>query len=123
MAYDEALAERVRGELEGRANVVEKKMFGGIAFMVSGSMACGVIADDLMIRVGPERYEAALARPHARPMDFTGRPLRGMVYIAAEGLRTDASLATWIAEAVHAAMSGPKKPAPKPSRRIRRTRS
>lgn len=120
MAYDEGLAERVRRALQGRNDVVEKRMFGGCAFLVSGSMACGITAHDLMVRVGPERYEAALSRPHARPMDFTGRPLRGMVYVTAEGLRTDASLASWIEEAVLVATSAPKKSTPKRSSRAER---
>jgi TfoX/Sxy family transcriptional regulator of competence genes len=118
MAYDEELAERVRRALQGRTGVVEKKMFGGLAFLISGSMACGVTAADLMIRVGPERYEAALSRPHVRLMDFTGRPLRGLVYIAAKGVQTDASLASWIAEAVEVATSTPTESSPKRTRRV-----
>jgi TfoX/Sxy family transcriptional regulator of competence genes len=110
MAFDEVLAGRVRSILSRRSDVVERKMFGGIAFIVSGSMACGVVADDLMVRVGPERHEAALARPHARPMDFTGRPLRGMVYVAAAGLATDSGLEAWVAEAVSVATSASSAP-------------
>lgn len=122
MAFDEKLAQRIRRALDGRADVVEKKMFGGIAFMVSGRMACGVTSRDLMVRVGPERYEAALSRPHARPMDFTGRPLRGMVYVGPEGLRTDAVLEGWVAEAVLVATSSPKKPTPARSGRAAKAR-
>jgi TfoX/Sxy family transcriptional regulator of competence genes len=76
--------------------VFEKKMFGGLCFMVGGSMCCGLTKTDFMVRVGPEQYEDALAQPHARPMDFTGRPLKGMVYVAPQGLRSDAALARWI---------------------------
>jgi TfoX/Sxy family transcriptional regulator of competence genes len=96
MSYDENLAARIRDVLADRTDVVEKKMFGGLCFMVNGSMCCGLTKTDFMVRVGPEQYDAALARPHARPMDFTGRPLAGMVYVAPDGLRTRATLVRWI---------------------------
>src|SRR5687767_6880584 len=96
MSYDGKLATRVRKALAGRGDVVEKKMFGGLCFMVNGSMCCGLTKTGFMVRVGPVQYEGALAEPHARPMDFTGRPLKGMVYVAPEGLRTEAALARWI---------------------------
>ena len=96
MAYDEELAGRVRRALAPREGLSEKKMFGGIAFMLRGNMCCGIVRDQLMVRVGPERYDDALARPHARPMDFTGRAMKGMVYIGPEGLRSDADLAEWV---------------------------
>jgi TfoX/Sxy family transcriptional regulator of competence genes len=100
MAYDEALAERIRTALRGRDDVAERKMFGGIAFMVAGRMACGVIHDDLMVRVGPDGHDAALAEPHTRPMDFTGRPMRGMVYVDPDGVRVDTDLSRWVDRAV-----------------------
>ena len=96
MAYDEGLADRVRGALLPRPDIEEKKTFGGLAFMVGGHMCCGVIGDDLMARVGRDAYEDALAAKGARPMDFTGRPLRGMVYVGSEGHRTDDALASWV---------------------------
>lgn len=96
MAYSEELAQRVRDVLKDRSGVVEKKMFGGLAFMVDGHMCCGIVGDELMLRVGRERYEEVLASPHARPMDFTGRPSKGMVYISRGGLRTDESLSNWV---------------------------
>jgi hypothetical protein len=86
MAYDEALAERIRGVLGVRHDVREQKMFGGIAFMVRDRMAVGVINDDLMVKVGPDAHDEAMAQPHVRPMDFTGRPMRGMVYVAPAGV-------------------------------------
>ena len=86
MAYNEKLAERIRRQLSDRTDVVERKMFGGLAFMVRGHMCCGVVGDELMVRVGPAAYEAALEEKHAREMDFTGKSLRGMVYVAAPGL-------------------------------------
>jgi TfoX/Sxy family transcriptional regulator of competence genes len=94
--YDEGLAERLRECFADRKDVTEKKMFGGLAFMVSGNMCCGVINDTLMARVGPDRYAAALKRPHARKMDFTGRPMKGLVYVAPEGFESDSDLADWV---------------------------
>ncbi len=75
MSYDEKTAERVREVLVRRGRVVEKKMFGVLAFLIDDSMCCGVLQNDLVVRVGPARYEETLAQPHARPMDFTGKPL------------------------------------------------
>jgi len=97
MAYDEKLAARVRKLLAGRADVVEKRMFGGLCFMVNGAMCCGLTQTEFLVRVGPAQFEAALARPHTRPMDFTGRPSKSTVYVAAAGLRTDKALAEWVA--------------------------
>ncbi len=96
MSYDEKLAARVRALLSGHDDVIEKKMFGGLCFMVNGGMCCGITKSDLMVRVGPDAYEGALTRPHARPMNFTGRPLKGMVYVAPAALRTRAALAGWV---------------------------
>ena len=103
MAYDEGLADRIRTALRFRDDVVEKKMFGGLTFMVSGKMACGVVHDDLMVRVGPDGDRAALTQPHTRPMDFTGRPMRGMIYVDSAGLTSDADLVTWVDLAVSVA--------------------
>ncbi len=96
MSYDEKLASRIRAVLSRRDDVVEKKMFGGLCFMVGGAMCCGLTKSDFMVRVGPEQYEDALTQPHARPMDFTGRPLKGMVYVAPAGVRTRTSLERWV---------------------------
>jgi TfoX/Sxy family transcriptional regulator of competence genes len=95
MAYDEALAQRIRDFLNGPA-VEERKMFGGLAFLVGGRMCCGVQDTDLMVRVPRERHEQALRQPHVRPMDFTGRPLRGFVYVSAAGIKSAAALHRWI---------------------------
>ena len=83
-------------------------MFGGLAFMVDGHMACGIAGDDLMLRLGPEGAEAALKRPHVRPMDFTGRPMTGMVFVAKSGLR-GASLGRWVTAATTFARTLPPK--------------
>jgi TfoX/Sxy family transcriptional regulator of competence genes len=96
MSYDEGMAQRLREALAHRTDVVEKRMFGGIAFMLSGHMCCGVVDDTLMARVGPGQYQEALALPHAREMDFTGRPMRGFVFVDAEGLESDEELAGWV---------------------------
>lgn len=96
MAYDEGLAQRLRETYTALDNVVEKKMFGGIAFMVSGHMSCGVSNDHLMARIGPQQYEKALGMPGARPMDFTGRPMKGFVFVDPEGLESDQDLTGWV---------------------------
>ncbi len=95
MSYDEKLAARVRKVLSKRRDVREQPMFGGLCFMVNGAMCCGLTATDFMVRVGPDAFEDAVARPHARPMDFTGRPSKSMVYVRPAGLR-GAALARWI---------------------------
>jgi TfoX/Sxy family transcriptional regulator of competence genes len=100
MAYDEGLANRVRGVLGRRAHVSEKKMFGGIAFLLDGKMFCGVAKDQLMVRVGPDRHEEALGRRHVRPMDFTGRPMNGYVFVAAAGCRTPAAVEPWVERSI-----------------------
>ena len=107
MAYDEGLADRIRKALHDRDDIEERKMFGGITFMVAGRMACGVVHDDLMVRVGPDGHEAALTEPHTRPMDFTGRPMRGMVYVEPAGTRSDSDLARWVDRAVNGATAEP----------------
>ncbi len=95
MAYDEKLADRIREVLERRRGISEKKMFGGLSFLVNGHMACGIIGDELMVRVGPEAYDAALKKAGAREMDFTGRPMKGMVYVRPSGFRSTPSLKAW----------------------------
>ena len=109
MAYDERLAGRIRKTLAGRKRLTEKKMFGGIAFMLNGNMFCGVVKDDLMVRVGPDQHDNALAQPHARPMDFTGRAMRGFIYVSPAGCKTDGSLAKWVDMAASFVSSLPKK--------------
>ena len=116
MAIDEGLAERVRESLQGLQGVEEKRMFGGLAFMLNGNMCVGLVKESLMVRVGPDNYEASLALPHARPMDFTGKPLTGFVYVEPEGIAEDADLNAWIERGVAFAGALPpkeKKPSPK----------
>ncbi|MDA0328778.1 MAG: TfoX/Sxy family protein [Gemmatimonadetes bacterium] len=109
MAFDEGLAERVREGLSRRSDLSERKMFGGLCFMLGGNMCCGVVGEELMLRVGPDAYESTLALEHAREMDFTGRSLRGMVYVATDGLSEDSQLDEWLRLAVDFAASLPAK--------------
>jgi TfoX/Sxy family transcriptional regulator of competence genes len=109
MAYDEQLAERLRGALKRKRGVAEKKMFGGLTFLVNGNMAVGIVGDDLMVRVGADATQDALAQPHARPMDFTGRPMKGMVFVAPAGLEGSKKLAAWVDRGVRHARTLPKK--------------
>ena len=111
MSFDPKLAVRVKQALKGAREVREQPMFGGLCFMVGGHMCCGVERDRLVVRVGPEQYQQALALPHARPMDFTGRPLKGFVYVSAAGCRTDAALRAWVSRARALLRTLPPKPA------------
>lgn len=107
MAFDEPLAERIRTTLSRRRGVTEKKMFGGVAFLVNGHMFCGVNREDLVVRVGPDAWARALSKKHARPMDFTGRPLSGYVYVAPPGVRTATSLKAWLEQGLRFARTLP----------------
>lgn len=109
MAYDERLAERVRALLADRDDSTERKMFGGIAFMLAGNMAVGVSGDDLMVRVGPEEYESVLDEPGAREFDMTGRPMTGWLLVGPEATRTDDGLRAWVGRGVAFASSLPPK--------------
>jgi hypothetical protein len=109
VAYDEGLAERVRAVLGDDPRLHEQKMFGGLAFMISGNMCVGILGDDLMVRVGRDAYDAALARPHAREMDFTGKPMRGIVFVSAAGTATRADLEAWVDRGLDFAGSLPRK--------------
>ena len=120
MAYDEKLAERVRAALANRDDVVEKRMFGGIAFMVRGHMSCGIVASTLMVRLAPADADDLLSEPHVRPMDFTGRPMRGFLYVDPAGTKTAATLRQWVDRATAYAQAQPVKTRsqakPKPKR-------
>ncbi len=110
MAFDEALADRIRDVLASRPELSERKMFGGIAFMLAGNMAVGVIGEDLMVRLDPADAEKALGEPHTRPMDFTGKPAKNMVYVDPEGTASDEDLAAWVEAGADYATSLPPKP-------------
>lgn len=96
MAYDEPLAQRIRDGFRGLRDVTECKMFGGLAFMYRNRMCCGVVGKDLVVRVADDEVEAVMRQRHVRPMDFTGKPLTGFVYVSPLGFRTEAALRSWL---------------------------
>jgi len=98
--FDQDLAERVRTALVGVPGVETRRMFGGITFMIGGQMACGVVGQELMLRLGSEAAEQALREPHVRPMDFTRRPSRGAIFVGADGLRDARDLERWVSAAM-----------------------
>ncbi|OPX56134.1 TfoX N-terminal domain-containing protein [Oceanospirillum multiglobuliferum] len=96
MAYDKGLAERIREQLKGNIYITEKKMFGGLCFLHDGNMLCGIVKDELMLRTGPDLYATLLTKPHAREMDFTGRPMKGMLIVETQGFSEDTDLKWWL---------------------------
>lgn len=109
MAYDELLAARVEALLSDQPDLVSKKMFGGVGFLLHGNMACGVHKDSLIVRVGSENYEAALGEPHTRIFDITGRPMSGWVMVSAGGYQSNQELQKWVHRGVSFALSLPPK--------------
>ena len=122
MAYDEKLLERIRAALKGRRDITEKYMFGGVAFLVGGRMSCGIQGSSLMLRLDPAEAEALVKAPGARAMDFTGRPMRGFLYVDASAISTAATLGKWVYRAIDYALAQPKKPA-RPAARERAARA
>ena len=110
MPYDEKLAARVRDMLAERSGVKEQKMFGGVGFMLGGNMCCGVHKEDLIVRLSPDDSDENLSDPHARPMDITGRPMKGWLFVSACGTGTEGALKGWVDRASEFAASLPKKP-------------
>jgi TfoX/Sxy family transcriptional regulator of competence genes len=109
MAYDLGLADRIRSIVERRGTFVERKMFGGVAFMVNGHMCCGVVKNDLVLRLSEEQAAASLRQPHARPMDFSGKPMKSMIYVSPLGMDSDEALETWVDSALSYVRSVPAK--------------
>lgn len=107
MGYNKLLAEKVRDLLKPNDGLTEKQMFGGLAFMLHGNMACGVVGEELMVRVGPDNYDNALSERYTRPMDYTGRPLKGMVYVEEDAIAAD--LDGWVNKGVEFAGTLPPK--------------
>jgi len=101
---NEELALRIREVLGGLPDLIDKKMFGGIGFLIKGNMACGVHKNALIVRVGPDGYENALAGPYTRPFDITGRPMKGWVMIDPEGYESDADLRRWVQQGIDFAL-------------------
>ena len=108
MAYDLKLAERIRSRLD-KVPFEEKKMFGGVGFLLNGNMACGVNQDNLIVRIDPEKQNTLLKRPHAKPFDLTGKPMKGWLVIEADGVKTNKQLGTWFKEGVEFALTLPPK--------------
>jgi TfoX/Sxy family transcriptional regulator of competence genes len=109
VAYDEQLAARIRAALADADGISEREMFGGLAVLRHGNMVCGVMGDELMLRLGPELADAALDEPHTRPMDFTGRRMKSMVIVAPAGFASDEALAGWVERALGFAATLPPK--------------
>ena len=109
VAYDEELAERVREVLADRTDVDEKKMFGGLTFMVGGQMSCGVLKNDLIVRIEPIDFDDLAAQAGVRPFDFTGRPMQGMVYVERDVLADDDVLRSWVQRGVTFVAAHPAK--------------
>jgi TfoX/Sxy family transcriptional regulator of competence genes len=110
MECDEGLAQRVRELMADEQGMSEKRMFGGVAFLVNGNMSVGVVGDNLMVRVGTDAYESLVRERHARKMHFTGKPMKGFVYVAPEGLDSDVDLSRWVDHGPAYARSPPHKP-------------
>lgn len=119
MAFDETLARRVRRLLDSRPDLVEKHMFGGICFMIRGRMLCGIIDDTLMVRLDADEADRVADLPHVRPMDFTGKPMRGYLFVDAEGIGSPNALRTWVDRCVRHLESMPIKKAKSAVRRRR----
>jgi TfoX/Sxy family transcriptional regulator of competence genes len=109
MAYTEKLAMDIRRAIGGQPGITEKKMFGGLSFLLNGNLVCGVIQDEMIVRVGPEATEDALAHPHTRLFDFTGKPMKGWIVVRPEGYARDDDLRGWVRRGVDFASSLPKK--------------
>ena len=108
MTYNLKLAERIRSELEG-IPFIEKKMFGGVGLLLNGNVACGVNKDNLIVRVDPEKHTALLKKPHAKPFDLTGKPMKGWLIVEAAGVKTDKQLSAWVKEGLEFALTLPPK--------------
>ncbi len=109
MAYDEILGLRIREILANVSGLEEKKMFGGVGFLVNGNMACGVHKNNLIVRVGPENYQSALDKEHTRVFDMTGRPMTGWIIVTPPGFETDKALSDWLQQGLEFALSLPPK--------------
>lgn len=108
MAYNLKLAERIRSQLDD-IPFVEKKMFGGVGFLLGGNLACGVNKSDLIVRIDPEKEATLLKKPYAKPFDLTGKPMKGWLLVEADGVKTDKQLSAWVKEGVEFASTLPAK--------------
>jgi hypothetical protein len=119
VAYDDQLANRIREVFRDRRDITECRMFGGLTFLYLGRMCCGIVGSDLMVRVPDDEFDAVVRGPHVRPMDFTGKPLRGFVYVSPPGFRTTAALRRWLSRGERVAEQKATRPT---KRRLSRTR-
>ena len=108
MTYNEKLAGRIRSQLAG-IPFVEKKMFGGVGFLISGNIACGVNKEDLVVRVDPERHSTLLKKPHVKPFDLTDRPMKGWLLVEVDECKTQKGLGAWVREGIEFALTLPPK--------------
>src|SRR5262245_48813469 len=99
MPFDESLAARIRDTLARTKGIVEKKMFGGVGFLLNGNMLVGVWKDSIIVRIGPDAYEDALLEPHVREFDVTGKPMKGWIMVDSDGVEEDKDITTWIKRA------------------------
>jgi TfoX/Sxy family transcriptional regulator of competence genes len=126
MSYDENLARRIRTIFDDNPRIEERPMFGGLAFLFDGKMCCGILQEDLVARLSHERCAEALKQDHVRPMDFTGKPMKGYVYVGPEGYRDSGSLKRWVAATVDFVSTLPRKarkPRKKAARVARKSKS
>ena len=100
MVYNEKLADRIRKVLGKSKNVTEKHMFGGLSFMYGKKMFCGILKEDLVLKLSHEQWEDALKKPNVRPMDFTGRPMKGFLYVSSGGYKTKKQLTRWVERSI-----------------------
>jgi TfoX/Sxy family transcriptional regulator of competence genes len=107
VAYNEKLEGRISKLLKSKKGIIKKKMFGGVAFMLKDKMFCGIVKDDLMLRVMLDKFESLLKKPNAREMDFAGRPMKGFLYISPDGFKTDKQLMNWIEYGIEYAIKSP----------------
>ncbi len=124
MAFDESLADRIRAVVGDRGDVTEKQMFGGLAFLLDGKMFCGIVKDELMVRVGPDRYDVSLGKRHVRKMDFNGRPMKGYVFVEPAGCSKTSAVKAWVEKGIDFASSlgaPPDREAKKPVTRSHRS--
>lgn len=123
MAFDQTLAARIRTVLKNRKDIGEKRMFGGVAFMIRGHMSCGIVGSSLMVRIDPADTEALLQEPAVRPMDFTGRPMRGFLFVDPPGIATSSSLRRWVGRSAAYAETKSKKIKRRPAAARKRSRT
>jgi len=122
VAYDEQLANRIRQAFGTRSHITEREMFGGLAFLYQGRMCCGIVGRDLMVRIPDDEFDAVMRGRHVRPMDFTGKPLRGFVYVSPSAFRTAAALRTWVSRGERVARDKAAEPVKRRSTRPRMPR-